>query len=101
MSNDDKTPTDEDEVSSDGPDGGPSMGEGGAMPSGSEEDWNTSMARPDASHSGAVTGTGNRLASNARREGPLPAIQGRQDQLERLREATPPSVTDGRGRLAS
>ncbi len=54
----DKTTTDEDEVGSDGPDGGPSMGEGGAMPSGSEEDWQTSMAGSDASHSGAVTGTG-------------------------------------------
>ncbi len=55
---DDKTTTDEDEVSSDGPDGGPSMGEGGAMPGGSEEDWQTAMTSPDASHSGAVTGTG-------------------------------------------
>jgi len=27
------------------------------MPSGSEEDWTTAMARPDAASPGAVTGT--------------------------------------------
>lgn len=54
----DKTTTDEDEVGSDGPEEGPSMGEGGAMPTGSEQDWETSMAHPDSTDSGPVTGTG-------------------------------------------
>ena len=58
MSTDKSRPnTTDDEVSTDGPDGGPAMSEGGAMPSGSEQDWETSMAGSDASKSGAVTGT--------------------------------------------
>jgi len=58
MSTDENRPTtDRDDVSSDGPDGGPSMSGAGAMPNGSEEDWTTAMAQPDATGSGAVTGT--------------------------------------------
>jgi len=49
--------SDKDDAKSDGPDGGPSMSGAGAMPSGSEQDWETSMARPDATSPGAVTGT--------------------------------------------
>ncbi len=49
--------SDTDDAQSDGPDGGPSMSGAGAMPSGSEQDWNTAMAGPDASSPGAVTGT--------------------------------------------
>ena len=58
MSTDKKrTPTNEDHVGTDGPDGGPSMSGAGAMPNGSDEDWNTAMAGPDASSTGPVTGT--------------------------------------------
>lgn len=53
----DKTTTNKDDTGTSGPDGGPSMSGGGALPNGSEEDWNTSMAHADASGSGAVTGT--------------------------------------------
>jgi len=71
----DKTTTDEDEVGSSGPDGGPSMGGGGAMPSGSEEDWETSMAQPDATSPGPVTGTVSK---------PMP---GEKDHAERSKAA--------------
>ncbi len=58
MSTDKRRPTgDKDDVKSDGPDEGPSMSGAGAMPNGSEQDWNTAMAGPDASGPGAVTGT--------------------------------------------
>lgn len=48
-----------DEVdSSNGPDDGPTMTTGGAMPSGSEmAHWDTAMARPDATKPGSMPGT--------------------------------------------
>ena len=58
MNADENRPTtDQDDASSDGPDGGPSLSGAGAMPSGSEEDWNTAMATPNAASPGPVTGT--------------------------------------------
>ncbi len=44
--------------SGDGPENGPTMSAAGAMPSGSEMDnWDTAMARPDATLPGTMPGT--------------------------------------------
>ncbi len=41
-----------------GPDGGPAMSEGGALPGGSEfSNWQTSMPNPDASRPGSMPKT--------------------------------------------